>query len=319
MTAYTANISQSLNGLETAMAKKLTGNGTLRHEEEKAYDDMLIDVTRQRAQAVGLLQAMGLTQSGSIGDIISLYETVSDTKPANISMYAEGEKENVSVLFGEVGVRIPVIHSHFTINDRQLASSRKRGATLDVTTGASATANVWLAANDMLVKGALDLGKDNAIYGITNRPGSMVASSFTTAAWNGTTFNGRTIYEEANGFIEVANEKNYFGPFVLFVSTKIYNVLNLDYNNDKGGTISVRERIEQFPAISRVVPIDQMEDDQVVMVQMTKDVLDWFSAVDIQTLEYDNPYLHTNYMVYMIGAPRVKINQQGNTGIVRSA
>ena len=64
-------------------------NQTLRHEEWKVYDDALIQVTRTRLNLVKDLMAKGLTRPlGGIGDILAMYEQVSDMTKANVSMDA---------------------------------------------------------------------------------------------------------------------------------------------------------------------------------------------------------------------------------------
>ena len=293
----------------------LTTNSTLRHEEWERYDAKLLQIARQRLNGIADLQSNGLTfDVGGLGVMLSLYERVGDMTAAEINMDGMTDAQKDRVTFDQVGVPIPIFHKDWTLNKRQLLASRTRGEGLDVTQMAIATRLVMDSLEDCLFNGISNFtvdGKD--IYGYRTHPNRNTEdlTDWTNAA-------ARKIVEDVKKMLDKAYADNMFGPFTIYVSKNIWAEIQLDYNDQKGDR-TYKERIEAFADISMVKPGDSMPADQVVMVQLTDDVVDLAVGQDIVNVEWQTHPMQSQFKVYGAMAPRVKADKDGHSGIVHGS
>lgn len=299
------NNSMNVNSLRT--------NALLREDEWKRIDDAVLMVARNRLAAIQDLRDAGLTRDlGGLGVIIAEYEKVSDMEPAeqNLSGVSEGQEDIPE--FTIAGVPVPITHKDFRVNIRHLEASRTRGASIDVTAAEIAARLVAEALEDMLFNGSNVRIGTNTLPGYRNFTDRITGS--TSAVWDGSA-TGEQMVADVIAMIGDAEAANYFGPFVLYVSTATMTFLREDFkaNSDK----TVLQRMLEIDSLSAVRHSGRMTATEVLLVQLTSDVVDLPVGQDITTVEWDTKggmQMHFKVMAAM--APRVKSDANGNTGIV---
>ena len=288
------------------------GNATLRHEEWERYSDRLVQVARDRLNGVMDLRNLGLVEDlGGIGTTLSFYERSGDFTAASISVEGSVVSERDRLTFDEVGIPVPIIRKDWTIGMRQLEASRTRGMPLSTDTMAVAARIVMDALEDMLFNGnaAIDLS-GNKIYGYTTLPARETvtfAKAWTDAA--------ATIIKDVENMLAKAYANNMFGPFYVYVAKNLWATIQQDYSTEKSEA-TYYERIRSFVDIMEVKPGDKLADNNVVLVQMTSDVVDLAVGTDMRNEEWGNEPMVLNYATYTIAAPRVKSDKDGRCGIV---
>ncbi len=277
---------------------------TLRKDEWIKLDETLVEVGRQRLIGVGDLMSRGLRYglSNALGTTRLEWERVSDMTPASVDMSGLTESENDRVVFDLVGMPIPIIHKDFHINARALAASRNRGESLDTTQVSIAARLVAEKIEDLLFNGGFSAGTTQGqIYGYTNVPNRSTGS--VTATWVSTT--GANILADVLEMIGLANDDHMYGPFVIYVSNAAFiNMLN-DFKAETGD--SILTRLKQIPQILDIRPSDNLTGTTVLMVQMTRDVVDMVDGIQPTVVQWETKGgMQLNFKVMAILVPRVK-------------
>ena len=287
-------------------------NAALRYDEWKEIDDQAIQIVRTRLDAIDDLLDRDLTQTlGGLGTTISEYEQVSDMTPADVNMSPQAQTDNDTQNFGMDGVPIPIVHKDFQLDVRRLLASQGRGDGLDVSQANTSSRKVAEASETMLVKGwDLTVG-GYTIYGYTNHPDRITGNAegdFSTDIGN--------IYPTFQSMVKELNNKGFTGPYVAYVAPEQYEEMRDVYDDGSGD--SVLQRIEeQFPEIEEVKKLHELDDGNLVMVQLTSDVVDLAVAEAPTTVEWDSPSgFKVNFKVMAAWAPRIKTDYEGTCGVV---
>jgi hypothetical protein len=115
--------------------------------------------------------------------------------------------------------------------------------------------------------------------------------------------------------LEAAYAVNLFGPFTLYVPKNYWATIQDDYSTAKGDR-TFMERILAFVDIEAIRPLDTLADDNVLLVQLTEDVLDMSEAQAVTTIQWEKNPLVTNFRVLAVGGPHIKsMERQGGTTI----
>ena len=291
-----------------------TNAASLRHEEQEQWDMKLVKVARARLNMVADLQMAGLTHPiRSVGVTTSFYERVNDMTQATVDMDGVTVGQLDRLTFDEVGVPIPVVHKEFAVNWRQLEASRTLGEPLDTTSLGVATRQVANTCEYMLAKGLPNFEfRGNKIYGYTNHPNRNTVNLAQNWANDQS-----TIISDVNKMRKAMFADNRFGPFILYVAKNLWHILEEDYSTEKGDR-TFKERIEAFSDITAVRHADYLADNNVVMVQMTDDVVDLAVAQDISFMEFMRIPNRFEFMVCTLMAPRIKADRNDSCGIVHA-
>lgn len=308
---FTSTAGRLLNG--GMNTNSLRTNALLREDEWKRIDDAVLMVARERLRGIDDLRSAGLTRDlGGLGVIIAEYEKVSDMEPAeqNLAGVSEGREDIPEYTIA--GVPVPITHKDFRVNIRHLEASRTRGSSIDVTAAEIAARKVAEALEDMLFNGSSVRIGTNTLPGYRNFADRITGS--VSAAWNGTA-TGEQMVADVIAMIGAAEAANFFGPFVLYVATGTMTYLREDFktNSDK----TVLQRMLEIDALSDVRHSGRMTAGEVLLVQLTSDVIDLPVGQDLTTVEWDSKggmQMHFKVMAAM--APRLKSDANGNTGIV---
>lgn len=287
---------------------------TLRHEDHKRYDKKLIEIARQRLNGIKDLITMGLVENlGGLGVILSMYERIGDMQPATISMDGKTRGKNDRPTFDEVGVPIPIVHEDWSLGFRHIEAARNgNSGNLPTTQMAMATRRVYDRLEDMLFNGAPEIVVDGkTIYGYTTHPARLTGN--VTEDWS--TASGVEIVADVKDMLAQAYDNNRFGPFVIYVAKDIWANIQTDYSAAKGSD-TITDRIEKFKDIKEVKAGDSLADGQVVMVQMTDDVVDLAKAQDVRNLQWNVDPMETEYKVFGAMVPRIKSDRNGSCGVI---
>jgi len=301
------------NGLNV---NALRTNDVLRKEEWLLFDRTVIEIARPRLVAVGDLMTRGLTMpiANAMGTTIVQHETSSDMSAADINMTGLAEGERDRVLFSQVNTPLPIIHKDFQLSLRNLESGRRMGQPVDTTMAAIATRKVSDAAENMMFNGASVVAGGGTIYGYKNHPSRNTGS--TTTDWDLGTTTGEVILTDLTAMIAKAVADNMYGPYVVYISNASYIRLLGDFKaaSDK----SIIQRILEVPEIVAVRATSQISTGaEVVLVQMSTDVVDWLDGMQPTTVMWDSHGgMMIHFKVMMIGAPRIKADQSGQSGVV---
>lgn len=292
-------------------------NGLLQKDEWISYDSTVRRITEDRLVGIADLQSAGLVyNAGDLGSTIAEWEASSDMTDAEANMAGVTMTEKDSMAFQLAGVPIPVIRKDFTVNIRRLLASRRVGASIDTMQAALAARKVAEKSEEMLFNGLSSLGNVSGytVYGYTNHPNRVTGSvvDYTDTA----TVSGADIVDNVLAMISAAEGKQHYGPYNLYIPSNFWSRLRADYSDNKGDN-TILERIEAIPQIRKVAVADRLTDSNVVLVQMTAEVVDLAVAQDVTTVQWERgDGMQTNFAVMAAWAPRIKADYASNLGIV---
>ena len=153
----------------------------------------------------------------------------------------------------------------------------------------------------------------SALYGYTTLPARATdtAANYGGGDW-GTLSN---IVPTVAGMINALAAKRYHGPFGLYASPTQYNQAALTYFSDGSGETGLK-RLMNIPQIKFAKPSDFLADGVIILVQLTRNVVDLAVALELSNREWMSGDGMANYFkVMMAQAPRLKTDYAGNAGI----
>jgi len=296
----------SVNALRT--------NATLRKEEWIEIDTVVQKVARERLRMAADVVEAGLVKniSNGLGTTVHQWETSGDMSGAETSMDGVTAGQNGRQTFNLNSMPLPITHKDFSINIRTLEASRRLGESLDVAQAEVAARKVAEGIEDLMVNGnsAMSFG-GGTIYGYLNHPNRNTVALGT--AWTADT--GENILADVISMISAAHADRMYGPYVLYVPTAYGIELEKDFksNSDK----STRQRLLEIDGISAVRTVDHLTADNVLLVQMTGDVVTMINGLEPSAIEWEtNGGMVNNFKVMSIMVPRISADAEGRSGIV---
>jgi len=290
----------------------LRTNDVLRKEDWVLFDNKVIEVARKRLVAVGDLMSQGLSMAlpNALGVTQIQWETVTDLQDAIISMsgISQGGADRPEYALNYLPV--PITHKDFTISARNLAASRKHGTPLDVTQVGLATRIVAEKIETTLFNGSNVAQSANKIYGYTTHPNRNTGS--VTASW--VTATGTQILTDVLAMMGALANDNMYGPYMIYVPVAVYTHMgdDLKANSDK----SIIERIKSIPGIIDIKPSKDLTGTNVIMVQMTDDVVDIIDGIQPTMVMWEsNGGMLFHFKVLGIIVPRIKVDATNQCGI----
>ena len=298
----------TVNGGETYRVN----DSTLRKDEWEDLDDALVRVARRRLNGISDLRNMGLTrQLGGLGSIISTREKSTVPGQAQQTMDGVSEGEDSRQEFQLDGIPVPITFQDFGFSLRHLQASRNRGDSIDTTAAEEATRNVAETMEDVLFTGSDVKARNYEIYGYTSHPDRNTGTL--TATW--TDDANRDIIGDVSDMLADAYDDNANGPFMLYIPQSYWSPVQEDYKADSERTFA--ERIRSFEDIEDIKPSTSLPDDNVVLVQMTSDVVQLHTAESLTTVEWETQGgMKLNLRVMAAEVPFVDADANGQSGIV---
>ena len=285
----------------------LAANATLRHDEWEMVDERINQVFRERLTVADDLRSRGLVQPVSVGTIIRRTERLHDTSDAEISYDGDAAPQRDRPQFSSEIRPVPIISKGFQFGFRQLDASRNRGEPLDLTAAEQAARKVRDRLQALITLGVASGGPSGGgIPGLVTAGNNRMTVSL-QYNWDSAEAN-LDIVGDVQDMLAEAYANSCFGPFVLYVPKNYWATIQGDYSTQKGDRTYL-ERILAFSEIDAVRPLDALADDNVVLVQMTRDVIDLSEAQTVTTVQWQkNPFV-TEFRVLMIGGPHLKTIQ----------
>ena len=298
----------------------LVTNSLLRKDEWEELDRAVVEASKYPLRAVSDLRARGLTKRlGGLGTLVSQFNKGSAMTAANVSMNGQDAGEMDRVDFNLAGVPVPVIFKRFDISARELAASRLLGDSLDVTHVMEAARVVSETMESLVIDGGGFTFNGATIYGYTNESNrnTDTATNYGGGDW-GTITN---VVPTIAGMISAAQADNKYGPYMVYAYTTQFNQASLNYYTDGSGQ-TARERVLALPGILGMEALPTLQAGEVLLVQMTPDVVDWAEVPEYATpqlIEWSSGDGMTgHFKVMAVGAPRVKSHYDGKSGIVHA-
>lgn len=299
---------------------KMRCNATalLQYDEWKDIDRTVIESAVQRLQGVADLRSRGLEHNlGSIGVTISLWDRQSDMTQAQLSMDARKRGEKDTVAYKTAQVPVPIFHKDFELELRRLTASRRFGESLDVSQAEIAGRLVAEKSESVLFLGStLIQAEGTPIYGYTTHPDRNQVDMDNIWSSLGTDENA-VILEDVMAMQQASRAARHYGPWVLYIPAAYEYKMDQDYRpSTSSDTRTVRERILALKGIEDIVVADFLTGNNVILVSLTKDVVDLAVAQDITTVQWsNNGGMSEEFKVMSVWVPRLKSDFDGRSGI----
>jgi len=302
-----------------------TNAATLRRDEWKTLDETIMNISESRLGGVQDLVSKGLVYNigNGIGSTVLEWHDVSDALEAVATMDGVNRGKNDRPVYQTNYLPLPIIHADYEINSRVLASSRAKGLPIDTTMVERAGRKVNLLLEQMLFTdvtyawGDADDRSRNSIYGYLNHPDRNLVTLATYGAWSSSAATGATIVASVLAMKQASIDAHHYGPsWHLYIPTAYETVLDEDYDSTTPGT-TIRERIMKISGIDKIQVVDTLTAANVVLVQMTSDVVRLVRGMGMQNVEWQSEgKFITNYKVMTIQVPQIRSDQDGHSGIV---
>jgi len=294
----------------------LRTNDVLLYDEWKVIDKAVLKAATQRLLGIGDLQSRGLTYDipNGLAKTVLAWQDSSDLEDASMSMdgITRGQRDRPE--FDINYIPLPIIHYDFSYSVREIQQSRDGSMPLDTTTSELAARKVIEKAETILFQGSSSYKfGGGTIYGYQDAPQRNTGSL--TANWDDSAASGATILADVLAMKQASIDAYHFGPWVLYIPTNFESAIDDDFkaNSDK----SIRTRLLEIAGLSDIKVADFLSSDNVVLVQMTTDVVRLVNGLAITTVQWDSEGgMQANFKVMMIMVPQIRNDQNNRSGIV---
>lgn len=302
--------------------KKIQVNttGTLRRDEWKALDDAVMGIAEIRLTGINDLISKGLTYNlgNGMGTTVLETTTISDALEAELTMDGVSKAKGDRQTFNTTYLPIPIIHADYEINSRVLETSRRMGNSLDVSMAERAARKVAEKLENMLFTAVNPYRFGGGlIYSYLTFPHRNL---FSLTAWDGSGVTGSAIVEQVLEMKQASINDRFYGPWVLYIPTAYETILDSDYNTSGQSTQTIRERILKISGINDVKVVDTLPADNVVLVQMTSDVVRLVNGMPLTNVEWATEgNFVKKYKALAIQVPQIRADDNERCGIVHAS
>lgn len=300
---------------ENYKAQLIQANATLRRDEWKRLDDAIVPLAEKRLGGVSDLISNGLTYdigSGMNSTVLEWHD-VSDALSADMTMDGVTRAQNDRPKFGTNYLPLPIIHADYELNARVLAASRNLGNPLDTTLAERAARKVIEKLEDLLFTSTSYTFGGGTIYSYLNHPNINAVTL--SVNWDASSKTGAQILTDVLNMKQASINAFHYGPWQMYIPTAYETQLDEDYDATTPGT-TIRERLLKIDGIKGIKVVDTLTANNVLLVQMTSDVVRLVRGMGIQNVEWSvEGKLITKYKVMAIQVPQIRSDQDGNSGI----
>lgn len=294
----------------------LRTNDVLSRREWIDVDSTIVQEAAIRLRGVADLISGGLTYNltNAMGRTVIEYQQLGDMDPAVVSMDGMSRSEDDAQEVGFAQLPVPITHKDFFINLRKLAASRNSGEGLDLTQSRTAGRLVAEELERTLFLGGKTFGA-LPIYGYTTHPSRNTVAFGTNGNWVQAAKTGENILADVLSMIALAEGDRMWGPYALYVSRNASTKLENDFKANSDD--SIRDRLLRVDGIQGIRVVDQLTANNVVLVQLTPDVVQWVMGEQIQTIQWDvQGGMGINFKAMAIQLPMIRSDKSGRSGIV---
>lgn len=291
---------------------------TLRKNEWEHLDEAVIREGIIRLAVAADVRAAGLVipVPNAMGKTMFQWETATDMEPAQISLSGVSRTEDDRQEFTLNSQPMPIIHKDFNMNLRTLEASRNPpGEPLDTMQAETAARLVaekieegfFLGTNGKTFGGS-------QIYGLTNHPSINTQDFENNEEWNHASKDGAGILTDVLGAITKLEGDRFYGPYMIYIPTAYSVPLENDFKANSD--LTIRQRLLQINGVQGIKVADQCPANQVVIVQMTRDVISLIDGEPIQTIQWDiEGGMILKFKVMAIQHPLIRADVDGRCGV----
>lgn len=292
--------------------KRMVTNSLLRKDEWEQLDSAVVEAATGRLNAIQRLQDLGLTfPLDSIGVMTYQWNVSSQMTRATVNLTGQTTQDLDKVDYLLKGVPIPVIHKAFNIGERSLEASRRMGQPIDTVNAYEASRVVAEELERMFFDGAhnVELNQDT-IYGVTNEP------NVNTGSAEGDFGTLSNVLPTFTAMVSDAADANMHGPFEAWVYKTQY-IEMMEVYTDGSGQSAMERVLNAIPSLNAIHPADYLSAGEIVLAQMTPNVLG-LALYDMNMIvEWPSGDGMTHHFKIMtIGAPVVRSDYDSQSGIV---
>jgi len=302
---------------------QVNAEATLRHNEWVFLDKALYNIKEQRLGAVQDLVAAGLIYplGNAMGTTVLEWHDVGDAMTAVVSMDGATRGPNDRITYQYNYLPIPIIHVDYEINLRELEASRNLGNPFDTTLAERSARRVLETLEDMLIGnataysyGATDSRGRNSIYGYITHPDRNTVNL--SIPWNNSAMTAAGILQDVLEMKQALLNAYFEGPYQMYIPSAYETVLDDDYDTSTPGT-TIRERLLKIGGIKGIKVMNRLPADNIIMVQMTSDVVRLVQGFDLQNVEWATEGgMLSKYKVMTISVPQIRSDRNSRCGIV---
>lgn len=310
----------------TSYTVQMVANATLRRDEWKALDAAVLKESEYRLNGIADLISNGLTYNlgNAMGTTVLEWHDVSSQLTAEVTMDGISRGKNDRPKYQHNYLPIPLIHADYEINARVLAASRSMGNPIDTTLAERASRTVNEKLENMLFTnttysfGEVDSRARNSIYSYVNHPDRNQVSL--AKSWTASDKTAAQILADVVAMKQASIDAYHYGPWMLYIPTAYETKLDEDYSTSGTSTQTIRERILKIAGIKGIKVVDTLPTGNILLVQMTSDVVRLVRGMGIQNIQWKTEGNFTNkFKVLTIQVPQIRSDQNGKTGIVHMA
>lgn len=311
----------------TTVPAPLNVNATLQRDEWKALDDAVVRAADYRLGGVDDLISKGLVYNlgNAMGTTVLEWHDVAGDLTATMTMDAITRTQNNRPDWNYNYIPIPIVHVDYEINSRELSVSRNMGNPLDTTMAERAARAVNEYLENMLFTnvtysyGETDSRSRNTIYSYVNHPDRHQISLGT--AWTSAT--GKAIVDQVLTWKQHSIDARHYGPWMLYIPSAYETVIDEDYvgsTPDTAPNTTIRQRIMMIAGIQGIKVIDTLAANNVLMVQMTSDVVRLIRGLAPQNIQWgEEGNFVTKFKVLTIQVPQIRSDPAGRSGVLHIA
>ena len=165
--------------------------------------------------------------------------------------------------------------------------------------------------------GEMDTRGRNSIYSYVNHPDRNQVTLGTN--WNASGKSAADLLTDVIDMKQASIDALHYGPWMLYIPTAYETILDHDYDTTTPGT-TIRERILKIGDIKGIKIVDTLKANNVLLVQMTSDVVRLVRGMGITNVQWDTEgKFLTRYKILTIQVPQIRSDQNGASGIVHLA
>lgn len=291
-------------------------DATLLKDEWKQLDTAVIKIAESRLNGVQDLIDRGLTfnLTNSLGTTILESQEMSDAMEAELTMDGVHRGKGDRVVYSTTYLPLPIIHVDYDINERVLSASRSLGNPLDTAQAERAARKVAERLEQMLFTDEQYSAGGGVIYSYLNHPDINEVSL--ALAWDDSAKTGAKIVRDVMDMKIKSIADFHYGPWMLYIPTEYESVLDEDYDVSGSSLMTVRERIMKISGILGIKVVDTLPDDNVLLVQMTSDVVRLVRGLPFQNVQWGaEGGMTTHFKVMTIQVPQIRSDYNKRSGI----
>jgi hypothetical protein len=308
------------------IAIPINTNGTLRRDEWKQLDEVLVRFKDYRLGGIEDLRSNGLVYNlgNAMGTTVMEWHDVSDVNLVpELTMDAVTRAKGDRPVYKYHYMPIPILHVDYEINARELATSRNMGNPLDTTLAERAVRRINERLEDMLFTnltfsyGEKDSSNQNSIWSYVNHPDRNLLDLGTS--WTDSSVTGKDIVDQVISWKQEGINNRFYGPWQFYIPTAYETLLDEDYvgsTPDTAPNTTIRARLMQIAGVKGFKVIDTLAADTIIMVQLTSDVVRLVNGMGLTNVEWgaEGNFI-TKFKVLTIQVPQIRSDAEGRCGV----